>query len=73
MEYQTLTDDHRRLALFNRLSELEQQHLTNSILLTEAELIGAESQVKEFKAVVENLEFRIDAYRKMLTDDESTE
>lgn len=72
MQYHYVSEDQKKNALVNRLTQLEQEHFENTLYRDEAEVIGSTAEVDRFSAVLQGLELRINDYRKKLNEYDSS-
>jgi len=74
MDYQFVTDEDQRQAVFTRLQQLEAEHMSNVFYLEEARVLNNESEIQKYSTILQGLELRIETYRKKLdSDEQSTE
>ena len=73
MEYRFLSEDHKLNAAVNRLLELEQQHYSALVLLSEAQAVGDQNMVTHQTQALQNLEPRIQYYNEQLFPKPETE
>jgi len=72
MDYQFVTDEDQRQAVFTRLQQLEAEHMSNVFYLEEARVLNNESEIQKYSTILQGLELRIETYRKKLDSGEQS-